>query len=97
MPVDGFIKSETNVQSSAQPVPTQRLTSFRLPRDLTLGGNIKLEKPKKVYTPNVNVQRNKKKKYVILVDDLCDYVIIRVTPEIGVLSGFSATCNRYKG
>ncbi|XP_072766962.1 DNA-directed RNA polymerase III subunit RPC4 [Anoplolepis gracilipes] len=40
---------------------TQRLTSYRLPRDLTLGGNIKPERPKKVYTPNLNVQRNKKK------------------------------------
>ncbi|XP_018349532.1 PREDICTED: DNA-directed RNA polymerase III subunit RPC4 isoform X1 [Trachymyrmex septentrionalis] len=40
---------------------TQRLISYRLPRDLTLGGNIKIEKPKKVYTPNLNVQRNKKK------------------------------------
>ncbi|XP_012058357.1 PREDICTED: DNA-directed RNA polymerase III subunit RPC4 [Atta cephalotes] len=40
---------------------TQRLISYRLPRDLTLGGNIKVEKPKKVYTPNLNVQRNKKK------------------------------------
>lgn len=43
------------------PTATQRLTSFRLPRDLTLGGNVKTEKPKKVYTPNLNVQRNKKK------------------------------------
>lgn len=43
------------------PTTTQRLTSFRLPRDLTLGGNIKTEKPKKMYTPNLNVQRNKKK------------------------------------
>lgn len=43
------------------PTTTQRLTSYRIPRDLTLGGNIKTEKPKKVYTPNVNVQRNKKK------------------------------------
>lgn len=40
---------------------TTRLTSFRLPRDLTLGGNIKTEKPKKVYTPNLNAQRTKKK------------------------------------
>lgn len=40
---------------------TTRLTSFRLPRDLTLGGNIKTEKPKKVYTPNLNAQRSKKK------------------------------------
>lgn len=52
-------------EPSVQPVPTHRLTSFRLPRDLTLGGNIKLEKPKKVYAPNVNVQRNKKQKYGI--------------------------------
>ncbi|EZA61022.1 DNA-directed RNA polymerase III subunit RPC4 [Ooceraea biroi] len=51
------IKTEPNTQ----PAPVQRLTSFRVPRDLTLGGNIKLEKPKKVYTPNVNVQRNKNK------------------------------------
>ncbi|XP_029159188.1 DNA-directed RNA polymerase III subunit RPC4 [Nylanderia fulva] len=43
---------------------TQRLTSYRLPRDLTLGGNIKPEKSKKVYIPNVNVQRNKKKEEV---------------------------------
>ncbi|XP_043272075.1 DNA-directed RNA polymerase III subunit RPC4 [Venturia canescens] len=43
------------------PGATTRLTSFRIPRDLTLGANIKSEKPKKVYTPNVNVQRNKKK------------------------------------
>lgn len=45
------------------PTTTQRLVSYRLPRDLTLGGNlVKVEKPKKVYTPNLNVQRNKKKK-----------------------------------
>lgn len=43
------------------PTTTQRLISYRLPRDLTLGGNIKVERPKKVYTPNLNVQRNKKK------------------------------------
>lgn len=40
---------------------TQRLTSYRLPRDLTLGGNVKAEKPKKVYMPNLNAQRNRKK------------------------------------
>lgn len=40
---------------------TQRLTSYRLPRDLTLGGSVKSEKPKKVYVPNLNVQRTKKK------------------------------------
>lgn len=49
------IKTEPGLSS------TTRLTSFRLPRDLTLGGNIKTEKPKKVYTPNLNVQRTKKK------------------------------------
>ncbi|KAJ8672898.1 hypothetical protein QAD02_004159 [Eretmocerus hayati] len=38
---------------------TTRLTSFRIPRDLTLGGNIKLERPKKLYTPNLNAQRLK--------------------------------------
>ncbi|XP_066584463.1 DNA-directed RNA polymerase III subunit RPC4 [Prorops nasuta] len=43
------------------PTSTTRLTSFRLPRDLTLGGNIKTEKPKKVYTPNLNALRSKKK------------------------------------
>lgn len=43
------------------PTSTSRLTSFRLPRDLTLGGNIKTEKPKKIYTPNLNAQRIKKK------------------------------------
>lgn len=50
------IKTEPGLPSS-----TSRLTSFRLPRDLTLGGNIKTEKPKKIYTPNLNAQRNKKK------------------------------------
>lgn len=43
------------------PTTKQRLTSYRLPRDLTLGGTVKTEKPKKTYMPNLNVQRNKKK------------------------------------
>lgn len=51
------IKVEPGLPTTA----TQRLVSYRLPRDLTLGGNIKIEKPKKVYIPNLNVQRNKKK------------------------------------
>ncbi|XP_034941054.1 DNA-directed RNA polymerase III subunit RPC4 isoform X2 [Chelonus insularis] len=43
------------------PISVTRLPSFRVPRDLTLGSNIKLEKvTKKIYTPNINVQRNKK-------------------------------------
>lgn len=50
------IKTEPGLSTS-----TTRLTSFRLPRDLTLGGNIKTEKSKKVYTPNLNAQRTKKK------------------------------------
>ncbi|XP_034186141.1 RNA polymerase III subunit C53 [Osmia lignaria lignaria] len=50
------IKTEPGLSTS-----TTRLTSFRLPRDLTLGGNIKTEKPKKIYTPNLNAQRIKKK------------------------------------
>ena len=50
------IKTEPGLSTT-----TTRLTSFRLPRDLTLGGNIKTEKPKKVYTPNLNAQRTKKK------------------------------------
>ncbi|XP_076753270.1 RNA polymerase III subunit C53 [Xylocopa sonorina] len=50
------IKIEPGLSTS-----TTRLTSFRLPRDLTLGGTIKTEKPKKIYTPNLNAQRTKKK------------------------------------
>ncbi|XP_017883884.1 DNA-directed RNA polymerase III subunit RPC4 [Ceratina calcarata] len=49
------IKTEPGLSS------TTRLTSFRLPRDLTLGGSIKTEKSKKVYIPNLNAQRTKKK------------------------------------
>lgn len=63
------IKSEPNLD--CKPLPsTERLSSFRLPRDLTLGG---LPQPravarpnlgaatsnKKVYTPNLNAVRNK--------------------------------------
>lgn len=36
---------------------TGRLQSFRIPRDLSLGGT----KPKKLYTPNLNVARLKSK------------------------------------
>lgn len=38
-------------------ISSGRLSSLRLPRDLSLGGT----KPKKVYTPNLNVIRNKDK------------------------------------
>lgn len=37
-----------------------RLNSFRLPRDLTLGGPI-TKQPKKNFVPNVNIVRNKEK------------------------------------
>lgn len=45
-------------------IKTERLTSFRVPRDLTLGGlangrNVKPAANKKVYTPNLNAVRNK--------------------------------------
>lgn len=50
-----------NFPSKSKFSSTTRLTSFLAPRDLTLGGNsLKLEKPKKVYTPNLNAQRKKK-------------------------------------
>lgn len=62
------IKNEPNLD--CKPLPTERLSSFRLPRDLTLGG---LPAPrtvarpnlgaatanKKVYMPNLNAVRNK--------------------------------------
>ncbi|KAK9306964.1 hypothetical protein QLX08_002576 [Tetragonisca angustula] len=53
-----------NIKTEPGLPATTRLTSFRLPRDLTLGGNIKTEKPKKVYIPNLNAQRIKKKENV---------------------------------
>ncbi|CAH0678153.1 unnamed protein product [Spodoptera exigua] len=40
------------------PDPLQRLASFKPPRDLTLGG---IKTNKKVFTPNLNVSRNKNK------------------------------------
>lgn len=50
-----------NFPTKSQFSSTTRLTSFLAPRDLTLGGNsIKFDKPKKVYTPNLNAQRKKK-------------------------------------
>lgn len=51
--VRNFIKSENG-----------RLTSLALPRDLSLGGS----KQKKVYTPNLNVVRNKNKPKEYSVD-----------------------------
>ncbi|XP_063991979.1 DNA-directed RNA polymerase III subunit RPC4 [Diachasmimorpha longicaudata] len=56
------VKMEPGTLNVTPASSTTRLTSFRLPRDLTLGGAIKNEKSsKKIYVPNINVQRNKKK------------------------------------
>ncbi|XP_076261523.1 RNA polymerase III subunit C53 isoform X1 [Rhynchophorus ferrugineus] len=43
----------------------KRLQSIRLPRDLTLGGT----KQKKIFTPNLNVTRNKEKKELFLKNE----------------------------
>lgn len=50
------IKTEPQ-QSTNSISGTTRLPSFRVPRDLTLGGNLKVEKVKKTYAPNVLAQR----------------------------------------
>lgn len=47
--IENFVKENGN--------NNVRLMSFRWPRDLSLGTN----KTKKVYTPNLNVVRNKNK------------------------------------
>lgn len=61
------IKTEPGLPTAAAPKPTIRLASLIPPRDLRLGGGvIKLEKPKKVYTPNLNAQRIKNREYVII-------------------------------
>lgn len=61
------VKSE-QPGTAETPFPTERLTSFRMPRDLTLGGMgysaTKLAQRantanKKVYTPNLNAVRNR--------------------------------------
>ncbi|XP_046972101.1 DNA-directed RNA polymerase III subunit RPC4 isoform X1 [Vanessa cardui] len=48
-------KSNANIAAAD---PLQRLASFKAPRDLSLGG---LKPNKKVFTPNLNVTRNKNK------------------------------------
>ncbi|KAK0087657.1 hypothetical protein PV325_000464 [Microctonus aethiopoides] len=56
------LKIKTEPGLAPSPLHPSRLTSFRPARDLTLTGNLKLEKAnKKVFVPNLNVQRNKKK------------------------------------
>lgn len=56
------IKTEPGLPATTK--TTIRLASIIPPRDLRLGGAIKLEKPKKVYTPNLNAQRIKNREYV---------------------------------
>lgn len=67
MPIPTQIKRET-LPADSKLYTSERLTSFRLPRDLTLGG-VPLKTPvarpnllqtnKRVYTPNLNAIRNK--------------------------------------
>lgn len=64
-------KPDTSVNPALPVVPqpqnkSERLTSLRLPRDLTLGGNSVLRQrtridpsTNKTYVPNLNVTRNK--------------------------------------
>lgn len=50
--LQNFVKEEQPLTNE-----TPRLKTFRMPRDLSLGGT----KPKKLYTPNLNVIRQKNK------------------------------------
>lgn len=54
----------TNIKTEPQQTITTRLPSFRVPRDLTLGGSMKIEKLKKTFAPNVFAQRLKDREYV---------------------------------
>lgn len=65
-----FIKQEPSLnglkikEEPLHHIRSDRLSSFKLPRDLTLGGliptkNAKNLNNKKVYTPNLNAVRNK--------------------------------------
>lgn len=66
-----MVRVKSEVTGTAETAfPTERLSSFRLPRDLTLGGMglsaTKLAQRanaanKKVYTPNLNAVRNRNK------------------------------------
>lgn len=65
------IRMKSEMPATAEvPFPTERLASFRMPRDLTLGGmGLSATRGggqgrastvnKKVYTPNLNAVRNK--------------------------------------
>lgn len=63
-----MIKQEPGLMATIKQEPgtvkTERLSSFRLPRDLTLGGlsvakASRSQVNKKVYTPNLNAIRNR--------------------------------------
>lgn len=57
----GDSNGNSSAQNGSKVDPLQRLPSFKAPRDLTLGA----AKPnKKVFTPNLNVTRNKNKRYL---------------------------------
>ncbi|CAB3224808.1 unnamed protein product [Arctia plantaginis] len=51
-------EERSSATNGVGPDPMQRLASFKAPRDLTLGG---IKTSKKVFTPNLNVARNKNK------------------------------------
>lgn len=63
-PLLGEVTIKTEPGTSSSPV-LQRLPSLRPPRDLSLSAysqklsNLSLQKNKKIYLPNLNVQRNK--------------------------------------
>lgn len=56
--MNGAVKIKTEA-IEAQPLRSQRLQGFKVPRDLSLGGLGAAKKDKKVFTPNLNVGRNK--------------------------------------
>lgn len=68
------IKAEPGLSQASTAIitTTTRLPSFRVPRDLTLGGGgqVKIERPKKVYIPNLNAQRIKNREYVKIIMNL---------------------------
>jgi hypothetical protein len=67
-PIIPNLMKTVKTEFSCPTFTTTRLPSFRIPRDLTLGGNVKLERPKKIYIPNLNPQRNKNREYVIIAN-----------------------------
>lgn len=54
----------SSAQNGTSSDPFQRLSSFKTPRDLSLGG---VKPNKKIFTPNLSVTRNKNKGQVIIL------------------------------